>query len=71
MVIFRQVRRWRRADLIRKMNTPAGFVFWVDEPPKDVRAWLERRGKLPDIQAAKDRALRMTIQSITSHTSPP
>ncbi len=66
--IYRKVRRFQRLikddKVIMPHRTPAGLVFFVPDADADVVEWLDKRGKMPDMQAVRDKALRMTIKAL-------
>lgn len=68
--IYRKVRRFMAMNEFdwhtKAINTPAGFVYVVEEPDAEVVAWLTKRDKMPDMEARRDSAKVRTIRSILS-----
>lgn len=66
--VFIRVRRWvkkmsKQETAIEAQNTPTFVVYWVADPPKDVREWLEKRGKMPDMEALRNKARLMSVRA--------
>lgn len=70
MATYRKVNAWlsnhRLGHTIVKHNTPAGFVYTVLYPDCDVIAWLDKRGKLPNIAVMEERAKLLSARSVLS-----
>ena len=70
MAIYRKVNKWltlhRGGHTIKATETPAGTVYHFVGPDVDVKSWLSKRGKLPDLYGFHCRAQMMSVHSIVS-----
>jgi hypothetical protein len=70
MAIYRKVNKWLRllkgGHHLKTMTTPAGTVYWIDEPDPEVVEWLTGRGKMPDLDKVKDMSKLMSARSVLS-----
>lgn len=73
MAIYRKVVRWvhlfKWSDkdpwpIFKATNTPAGFVYHMQEPPPEVVEWLTKRGKMPNLKPVREMARAMSARSV-------
>lgn len=70
MAIYRKVCRWKSLHkgqhTFVATKTDAGTVYHYVPPDADVAAWLTKRGKMPDVEAAKEIARLKSARSVLS-----